>query len=128
MTARRRLSAALLIAAACTATALAGTTGTIEGRVTDTQGKPLAAAVVSLVSERVRLQAHTDARGHYHFLSVYPDEYTIVVDRSGHRTFLSQAFEVHADQTTTCNVRLGRALTGLYLTPRSGNRVVTCMY
>lgn len=128
MSLRRPLAAALLFAAACTARALAGTTGTIEGRVTDTQGKPLAAAVVSLVSQRVRLQAHTDAVGHYHFLSLYPDEYTIVVNRSGHRTFLSRPFEVHADQTTTCNVRLGPALTGLYLTPRSGNRVVPCMY
>jgi hypothetical protein len=123
-----RLAApATLLLATCTAT-FAGTTGAIEGRVTDTEGHPLPNATISLISERVGLQTHSDAGGHYHFLSLYPDEYTLTVRRGGNFTFLSRPFEVHADQVTVCNVRLSPALTGLYITRRTGNRVVPCMF
>lgn len=127
MTIRRAL-AALVLAMACAASALAGTTGTIEGRVTDTDGRPLPEAVITLYSERVRTETHSDRRGYFHFLSLYPDLYHLSVHRGGNAWYSARPFEVHADQITACNVRLDRAITGIYTTRPKGNRVVTCSY
>ena len=124
---RLAVSAALLLAA-CTATAFAGTTGQVEGRITDRQGRPLPNASITLVSPGVRLMTKSDAHGHYHFLSVYPDEYLVAVRRGGNSSFVSMRFEVQADQTTTCNVRLDPALTGLIANRPQGTRVVPCMF
>ena len=128
MTLRRLAASAALLLAACTATAFAGTTGQVEGRITDTHGRPLANASITLVSPGVRLLRKSDEHGHYHFLSVYPDEYRVAVTRGGYSSFVSKLFEVHADQTTTCNVRLGPLLVGLIANRPEGTRVVPCMF
>ncbi|MBV9103961.1 MAG: carboxypeptidase regulatory-like domain-containing protein [Candidatus Eremiobacteraeota bacterium] len=125
---RRLAASAALLLAACTATAFAGTTGQVEGRITDTQGRPLANASITLASTGVRLFTKSDEHGHYHFLSLYPDDYVLTVNRSGNMSFVSMWFEVQADQTTTCNVRLDPALTGLYAMRPKGTRVVPCMF
>lgn len=128
MTFRRLAVSAALLLAASTATALAGTTGQVEGRITDRQGRPLPNASITLVSNDVRLLTKSDAHGHYHFLSLYPDEYQVAVTRGGSSSFFSMRFEVQADQTTTCNVRLDPAITGLIANRPQGTRVVPCMY
>jgi protocatechuate 3,4-dioxygenase beta subunit len=123
-----RLAAMLALVAGCTTSALAGTTGTIEGRVTDAEGRPLPEALITLYSERVHGETHSDRRGYFHFLSLYPDLYHLFVRRGGNAWYTARPFEVHADQTTTCNVRLHRAITGIYATLPQGNRVIACSY
>ena len=123
-----RLAAMLALIAACATCALAGTTGTIEGRVTDIEGRPLPEAVITLYSERVKTETHSDRRGYFHFLSLYPDLYHLYVHRGGNAWYSATPFEVHADQITTCNVRLHRAITGIYSTRPQGNRVIACSY
>jgi hypothetical protein len=125
---RRLAASAALLLAACTMPALAGTTGQVEGRITDTAGRPLSNASITLVSTGVRLFTKSDERGHYHFLSLYPDDYLVTVNRGGNASFVSMWFEVQADQTTTCNVRLERALLGLMAMHPRGTRVVACMF
>ncbi|HTD37203.1 MAG TPA: carboxypeptidase-like regulatory domain-containing protein [Candidatus Limnocylindrales bacterium] len=118
----------LSLVMACLTSALAGTTGTIEGRVTDVDGRPLPEAVITLYSERVHSDTHSDRRGYFHFLSLYPDLYHLFVHRGGNAWYSARPFEVHADQVTICNVRLHRAITGIYATRPQGNRVIACSY
>ena len=124
-----RLCAAVVLAFACaSASAQAGTTGTIQGRVLGSpDGEPLARAKVLLISEDgATFETISDKGGYYHFLSLYPDRYWEVVTRSGRATMVTQPFDVHADQVTECNVRLLPQLTGIFKTQRAGNRVVPC--
>jgi protocatechuate 3,4-dioxygenase beta subunit len=124
------IARAFAMAAALTclsSAALAGTTGTIQGRVFDRQGNALPNAVISLHSERRSAQTRSDGHGFYHFLSLYPERYYIVFTRGGNMTLTSE-ISVHADQVTVCNARLNVALTGLYSTRARDNNVVPCSF
>jgi len=124
-----RLAGAITLAFACsTLAANAGaTTGTIEGRVFDDYGRGLQNAVISLYSPSFTAQARSNAKGFYHFLSVYPEHYYIAITRGGNQTLTSE-IDVHADQVTICNAHLYTAITGLYSTRARDNRVVPCSF
>ena len=63
--------------------ALAGTTGTLSGSVTEdsAKGTPIAGAKVSASSPSQAVTTTTDANGHFVFLSLAPDSYTISVEK-----------------------------------------------
>ena len=85
--------------------ALAGTTGTLTGLVTDAGGKPVVAATVLLVG--TRFGAYTDAEGRYAILNVPAATYSVKVSRLGYNSVTTEAVRVSADQQTTLDVGLG---------------------
>lgn len=129
MTGARRLAATFFaVVFACAAAATAGTTGTIEGRATARDGRPIPNATVDLFSVAQSLRTTTDGGGYFHFLSLYPDSYLLSVRHNGYFFYLTGWFDVHADQITSCNARLDAQLVGEFLAPRHGNKIVPCSY
>ncbi len=84
-----------------TTSVLAGTTGRISGIVVDSAtNKPIAGAHVSATSPSQSASTTTDATGHYAFLSLAPDTYTISIEASD--TFDAttvNGITIQADQT-----------------------------
>ena len=82
------LKMTLVLALAFVATtvfARAGTTGGISGVVSQAgTSTPLAGVTVSLKSPSQSASTITDARGHFAFVSLAPDEYTITLDKAGY--------------------------------------------
>lgn len=99
--------AALLVGFSSPVPALAGTTGTIVGRIVDAgSGAAIAGARVSAASPSESASSTTDAGGGFRFLSLTPDTYTVTVERTGYETLSLSGVTVQADQTQT----LDRAL------------------
>lgn len=79
--------------------ALAATTGGLTGVVHDDTGAPVAAATVTASSPSQTETTQTDAQGHYVFLVLAPDTYTLTVARNGYQTTSVAGNTVFADQT-----------------------------
>src|SRR5260370_40944174 len=77
--------AALLFALVCTTIALAQTTNTITGRVTDPQGAAVKGATVKLYARdnRVPITTTSDGTGVYRFEGLTPGEYIVEVQSPG---------------------------------------------
>jgi hypothetical protein len=93
----------LLVAAA---DALAGTTGSVAGRVVDQNQKPVVAATIVLVGQR--LGAYTDAEGLYRIARVPPGTYELTVSRLSYESVRTTGIVVSADQTTTIDLQCAR--------------------
>lgn len=91
-------------------TALAGTTGGISGTVSDTHGKPIAGASVKAVSASQVATATTDAGGHFVFLSLAPDTYTMQIHKDGYQDAAVSGISIFADQTQVESFTLEPAL------------------
>jgi hypothetical protein len=91
----------LLLLLQGTESVLAGTTGRISGVVIDSAThKPIAGARVTAASPSQSASTTTDASGHYAFLSLAPDTYTISVAGTGTFDALSvSGVTIQADQT-----------------------------
>ncbi len=90
--------------------ALAGTTGGLGGYVTDDQGKAVAGASVKVLSASQAASATTDASGHFTFLSLAPDTYTVSVVKDGFAPFSEAGITVFADQQQALTFQLQRQL------------------
>jgi carboxypeptidase family protein/TonB-dependent receptor-like protein len=90
--------------------ALAGTTGRISGDVVDENGNGLANATVTVSSASQTTTVTTDNHGHYQFLSLAPDEYTVSVTKDGYTPVTLTGQRVTADNTATVNMRSPKAL------------------
>ena len=113
LTSLRRISVALLLLVAflCQETwALAGTTGSIGGNVTDDSGKPIAGAKVSVTSPSQSATSVTDGAGHYIFLALAPDTYTISVSKDGFSPVSQAGASVFADQIQNIAITMHSAL------------------
>jgi len=93
--------------------ALAGTTGGLSGSVSDDRGAPVADADVSVVSASQSASAKTDGTGHFVFVSLVPDTYTISIDKGGYQSISLSGVTVFADQTQSLALRLPAALTNI---------------
>jgi len=102
----------LLVAFVCQETwALAGVTGGLTGSVTDADtAAPLAGAQVTATSPSQSATTTTDASGHYGFLTLAPDTYTVTVSKSGYQTVSVPGQVVFADTVQSANVRAVKAL------------------
>ncbi len=97
---RAGIAVALLLAFLCQGTwALAGVTGNMTGSVKDTSGAPIAGVEVQAVAPSGTRTATTDATGHFVFLSLAPDTYTVNLTRSGYQSVSFPGVVVFADQT-----------------------------
>ena len=89
-----------LAVALSTVTALAGTTGSISGIVTDAKtGTPVSDARVVAHALSQELTTTTDSRGYFVFFTLPPDNYSITVQKARYATQSSSGYEVEADQT-----------------------------
>ncbi len=87
--------------------AFAGTTGSITGTATDAKTNlPLTGATVSVASPSQRATATTDAKGHFAFVSLSPDTYTISVTDAGYESFVNAGVIVSPDQIQRYDVSL----------------------
>ncbi len=101
----------LLVALLCQGTwTLAGTTGTLSGVVAGDNGAPLAGAQVTALSVSQRAVATTDASGHFTFLSLAPDTYTVSANKEGYAPSSIPGVTVFADQSQTLSIHLSTKL------------------
>ena len=120
---RRLTGLVLVIAMACTALmsapAMAGTTGTITGTITDgTTGAAVANATVVGTSPSGTQSTKTDARGFYVLQQLIPDDYTVTVTSNGYASASAAAVIVQQDLTTQQSFTLTKTL-GTIATVRS---------
>ncbi|MBV9263300.1 MAG: TonB-dependent receptor, partial [Candidatus Eremiobacteraeota bacterium] len=105
----KRLAIALILCFASLSPARAGTTGGINGVVLQTgTSTPIAGVAVTAVSPSQTARTVTDARGHFAFVSLAPDEYTISLEKSGYSPSSTAGIAVFADaqQTVTLSMRI----------------------
>jgi len=83
------------------------TTGTITGKVTDLAGRPIAGAIVIVVSEAGTRTAATDANGGYIVPFLRPGSYTVRVEAAGgFTTVIRSDIAVALNQRVTLNFTL----------------------
>jgi hypothetical protein len=93
------------------APAIAGTTGSLAGSAFDAATKqPLAGAEVTVASPAQRATTVTDAHGHFAFISLAPDTYTLSVEAHGFEPGIATGITVFADQIGHYDVSLAPSL------------------
>ena len=102
------VAVALLVAMLSQGTwALAGTTGGLTGTVVDSQThKPVADAAVTAFSPSQSATTQTDASGHFTFISLIPDTYSVSVQKKGYAAASQPGVTVFADSTQSVGVAL----------------------
>jgi hypothetical protein len=114
MRSMRRLTTIVLLFATfiCQGTlALAGVTGGISGTVLDADsGVPIAGARVTATSPSQAVTVSTDASGHFNFLTLAPDTYTIAASRSDYQLLSVPGQIVFADTVQTVTLRITKLL------------------
>jgi hypothetical protein len=76
-----------------------GTTGNINGSVTNNSGAPVANATVALASPSGTYTQHTDSRGYFSFLGVPTDTYTLSVEAKGFSSYSQTGINVAGGNT-----------------------------
>ena len=90
--------------------ALAGTTGGVGGTVTDEKGAPVPGASVKAISASQSASTTTDATGHFSFLSLAPDTYTVSLDKAGYEPVSYAGVTVFADNQLALSFKLPKHL------------------
>jgi hypothetical protein len=91
--------------------ALAGTTGGLSGTVLDAgSGAPIAGAKVQISSPSNVSTGTTDAGGHFAFLTLPPDTYTVSVTKTGYQDLSVPGQSVFADTVQTVTLRFSPSL------------------
>lgn len=106
------MAVAIAAAMLCQGTwALAGTTGGISGTIVDTETRaPLADAQVTAAAPSQTATTRTDASGHFTFLSLTPDTYTVSAEKDGYDAVSQAGVSVFADATQTVVVTMHKSL------------------
>ena len=105
--------------------ALAGTTGGVIGSVTDQTGKPVAGAKVTATAPSETLSTSTDSAGHFAFLSLAPDTYTLQVEKEGFSNQSITGVVIFADNSQTLAITLQPQLkTIANVTSRAASAIV----
>src|SRR5581483_4131840 len=114
---RIRRIAAALAALACAGTVIAppsaraGTTGGLGGTVTEAgTSAPIAGVRVTVASPSQSATTLTDASGHFHFVSLAPDEYTASLEKAGYDPISYPGIAVLADAQQTLGFVMHKAL------------------
>src|SRR5690242_159155 len=97
----------LTVSLAMTCYSYAGTTGGISGIVTETgTTTPIAGVKVTATSPSQSASSTTDARGHFAFVSLAPDEYTLSLDKTGYTPVSYSGVAVFADAQQTLTISM----------------------
>jgi hypothetical protein len=90
---------------------VSGTTGGITGRALDaTSNAPVADAAITATSPSQNATAKSDADGHFNFISLGPDTYTVTASKTGYAAQSVPGITVISDQTRTVTIVLQRAV------------------
>ena len=89
---------------------LAGTTGSLSGKVLDASSAPVASAKVTATSPSQTVSTMTDAGGNFTFASLAPDTYTVSIEKQGYDPVAQSGVNVFADQSQTLNILTNKAL------------------
>ncbi len=102
----------LLVAFVCQETwGLAATTGGLTGTVLDAETlAPIAGVQVIATSPSQSATVTTDAAGHFGFLTLGPDTYTVTASKAGYQSVSVPGQVVFADTVQTVSVRMLKAL------------------
>jgi hypothetical protein len=117
----------LLVAFVCQETwALAGVTGGLTGTVTDVDtSAPIAGAQVTATSPSQTATTTTDAGGHFGFLTLGPDTYTVTASKAAYQSTSVPGQTVFADTVQTVAIRMPKALkTIAHVTSAAGGALV----
>jgi hypothetical protein len=98
--------AGVFILAAAAASAVAGTTGAIQGYITDTSGHPLAGVAVSASSPSGHFSTATGANGFYSLNGLPLDTYTLVFTKDGYQTAIVRGVTTTQDIVNRISVHL----------------------
>jgi len=111
MTCVARLAQALASVIALATPALAQTTGSINGTVTDNTGAVLPGVTVTATSpsQMGAQTAISNAQGVYRFPAVVPGTYAVIYDMSGFTTVRREGIIVNVGFTATVNVQMSLA-------------------
>jgi len=107
--------------------ALAGTTGGLGGTISDADAgnAPIANATVAVTSASQSATTTTDANGHYVFIPLAPDTYTVSVEKTGYEPTSQAGISVFADQRVAVDIPVHKSLkTIARVTSRSANDLV----
>ncbi len=85
---------------------LAGTTGALSGYVVGSDGTRLAGAKVTATSPSETTTTATDANGHFVFVSLVPDTYTVTASKDGFDTTSQSGVTILADATQVVRINL----------------------
>ncbi len=102
---------ALALFAGAMGTLVAGTTGTINGTVTDVKsGTPLEGVTVAAVSPTGRYSTTTDKKGFFSFIGVSVDTYNVSFELKGFQSFTATGVNVFSDSVIPINTTLSKSL------------------
>ncbi|MBV8339166.1 MAG: TonB-dependent receptor [Candidatus Eremiobacteraeota bacterium] len=105
---------------------LAGTTGSIEGKVSDQNGNGLAGAKVTAASQAQHQTATTGTNGFYAILNLSPDTYSVTASKDGYDTATVYGTTVVADQATATDIKLRQTVKTLgHVTTTATSSVVS---
>ncbi|MBV8639439.1 MAG: TonB-dependent receptor [Candidatus Eremiobacteraeota bacterium] len=104
------LTVAVFALTAAPAAVYAGTTGALRGVVVDQSGAPVAGVQVTASSPSERATSVTDAGGHFAFVSLAPDEYTLGAEKDGYDQTSFAGVAVFADATQVVTLHIQRSL------------------
>ena len=90
--------------------ALAGTTGSLSGTVTDQKGASISGATVQVVAPSGSSKTTTDGSGHFAFLTLAPDTYTVTAKKDGFQLEQVPGVTVIVDQTRSVDIRMQSSL------------------
>jgi hypothetical protein len=88
----------------------AGTTGSIDGTVTDATGAPVAGVIVTATSPTGVFKATTNAKGFYVILGINPDTFVVSFTKTGFDQQSLTGVSIVQDGTAELNVKLAKSL------------------
>jgi len=103
-------AAVAFVIAASNSAAFGGTTGSIQGVVTDAAGHPIAAVQVSVVAATLRTTTQTGPTGFYAVNGLPVDTYMVTFSREGFQTQSIPGITVLQDQSVRVNAQLATEL------------------
>ncbi len=129
---KRRFSLSLLailvlLSFVCQGTmVLAGTTGGLSGTVLDATSKqPIASAKITAASPQQVATVTSDSAGHYTFVNLAPDTYTVSVEVQGYQAITIPGVTISADNTRVLPLTADKALKTIgRVTTRSATSLV----
>lgn len=90
--------------------ALAGTTGGMSGIVAGEDGAPIAGVSVKAVSVSQVATTTTDATGHFNFLALQPDTYTVALEKDNYAPLSYAGVTIFADNHLALSFRMEKQL------------------
>jgi hypothetical protein len=101
----------LVVLVAMPLQSVAGTTGTLRGRVVDASTHaPIAGVAVTASSPSQTAQTVSDSAGTFSFISLQPDTYTVNASKAGYDSTSQAGITIVADQSATVSILLPKTL------------------